>query len=176
MKLDFSLELLCSAGKWSKLVVSMSTAVVPAPSRSTSTFWIGLLVTLLGVASNLLYWLPIPPGIIPWINLALPLIGLVLVIVGLLRLWPGSRAWRKILGCFVGLISAAVLVLSVWGHLHAREVPPSPGAPRMGQKVPDFTLQDSSGRPVSLSQLLTTPLANSTPPKAVLLVFYRGYW
>lgn len=154
----------------------MSTAAIPAPSRSSSTFWIGLLVTLLGVASNLLYWLPIPAVIIPSINLALPLIGLVLVVVGLLRFWPGAKAWLKILGVAVGLLSAAILVLSVWGHIHSRNIPPSPGAPRIGQKVPDFTLTDSSGQPVSLSQLLTTPLNNSVRPRAVLLVFYRGYW
>lgn len=138
--------------------------------------WIGLLVTLLGVASNFLYWLPIPPAIIPWISLALPLLGLVLVIVGLRRSWPGARAWRKILGALVGLISTAVLVVSVWAHVGAKSVPRSAGAPQVGQKVPDFTLQDSSGQPVSLSQLLTSPMANSWRPKAVLLVFYRGYW
>ena len=154
----------------------MSTAAVPAPSRNSSTFWIGLLATLLGVASNLLYWLPIPVVIIPWINLALPLIGLVLVIVGLLRLWPGAKAWLKILGVAFGLLSTAVFALSIWGHIHSRNIPPSPGAPRIGQKVPDFTLTDSSGQPVSLSQLLTTPLNHSVRPKAVLLVFYRGYW
>ena len=155
---------------------SMSTATVPAPARSSSMLWIGLLVTVLGLASNFLYWLPIPPRIIPWINLALPLIGLVLVIVGLRRSWPGARAWRKILGVFVGLISTAVLGLSVWVHVDAEGVPRSAGAPQIGQKVPDFTLQDSSGQTITLSQLLTSPMANSAPPKAVLLVFYRGYW
>src|SRR5215469_11787797 len=149
----------------------MSTAAVPVPSRSSSTFWIGLLVTLLSVASTFLYWLPIPPDIIPWINLGLPL-----VMVGLLRFWPGAGAGRKIVGVAGGLLSVAVFALSVWGHIHSKNIPPSPGAPRIGQKVPDFTLQDSSGQPVSLSQLLTTPLADSAPPKAVLLVFYRGYW
>lgn len=138
--------------------------------------WIGLLVTVLGFASNFLYWLPIPPRIIPWISLAMPLIGVVLVIVGLLRFWPGARAWRKILGVFVGLFSMAVLVLSVWAHVDAESVPRSAGAPRVGQKVPDFTLQDSSGQTVSLSQLLTSPMANSARPKGVLLVFYRGHW
>jgi len=139
-------------------------------------FWWGLLVTILGVASTFLYWLPIPVVIIPWINLALPLIGLVLVITGLLRFWPGAKAGRKILGVAVGLLSTAVFVLSVWGHIHSKNIPPSPGAPKIGQRVPDFTLPDSSGQPVSLSQLLTTPLGNSARPKAALLVFYRGYW
>ena len=67
------------------------------------------------------------------------------------------------------------------------------GAPQVGQKVPDFTLADTNGNKVSLGQLLgkgdspaspsnvtgqASPVGTSTgtPPKAVLLVFYRGYW
>lgn len=138
--------------------------------------WIGLLIVLLGVASNFLYWLPLPQVIIPWITLALALIGLIVVIAGLLRMWPGSQAWLKVVGVCVGVLSAAVFALSLWGHISAREVPRSAGAPQVGQKVPDFTLPDSSGQPVSLSQLLSSPVGSAPKPKAVLLVFYRGYW
>lgn len=138
--------------------------------------WIGLLIVLLGVASNFLYWLLLPQIIIPWITLALTLIGLIVVIAGLLRMWPGSRAWLKVVGVFVGILSAAVFALSLWGHISAREVPRSAGAPQVGQKVPDFTLPDSTGQPVSLSQLLSSPVGAAPRPKAVLLVFYRGYW
>jgi hypothetical protein len=66
----------------------------------------------------------------------------------------------------------------------------------VGQKVPGFTLADTNGNKVSLDQLLgkgeaatktvslvappanQSPTAMSTamPTKAVLLVFYRGYW
>jgi len=36
---------------------------------------------------------------------------------------------------------------------------------------------DTANREVSLASLLAEPLPNSqTPPKAVLLIFYRGYW
>jgi len=49
--------------------------------------------------------------------------------------------------------------------------------PIVGQKAPDFTLQDTSGHPVTLAQLLSSPVPGSAePPKAVLLIFYRGYW
>jgi hypothetical protein len=59
----------------------------------------------------------------------------------------------------------------------------------VGQKAPDFTLSDTNGKPVSLSELLSTPINGKTmnapvgnaqqaptSPKGVLLVFYRGYW
>ncbi|HEY6347802.1 MAG TPA: hypothetical protein VI636_00185 [Candidatus Angelobacter sp.] len=144
--------------------------------RSSSLLWWGLLITVLGFLSNFLYWLPIPQGVIPWINLFVPLIGLVLLALGLLRSWSGASLWLKGLGAFLGLLSAVVLTFSVWIFFRARDVPRSGGAPQVGQKVPDFTLQDSTGQPVSLSQMLANPIANSTRPKALLLVFYRGYW
>jgi len=55
----------------------------------------------------------------------------------------------------------------------------------VGQKVPDFTLADTNGNNVSLDLLLDKPnvpvveppdVGPATPTKAVLLVFYRGYW
>jgi len=83
----------------------------------------------------------------------------------------------------------------------SRALPSSAAAPQVGQKVPDFTLADTHGLKLSLGQLLgkehislvgpprevlekmgmanqLPPVAagSATPPKAVLLVFYRGYW
>jgi len=54
-------------------------------------------------------------------------------------------------------------------------LPESKGAPKVGQKAPEFTLVDTSRKPVSLAELLSTPI-NGNAPKGVLLVFYRGYW
>ena len=51
----------------------------------------------------------------------------------------------------------------------------SVGAPQVGQKAPDFTLSDTSNKPMSLAGLLTQPI-NGKSPKGVLLIFYRGYW
>lgn len=59
------------------------------------------------------------------------------------------------------------------------QLPSSQEAPRAGQKAPDFTLPDTSGQPVKLSELLATPSAEKAAPQKgrwVLLVFYRGYW
>lgn len=154
----------------------MANAAIPAPRRSASALWWGFLITVLGFASNFLYWLPIPQAIIPWINLIVPLIGLIVLLAGLVRVWPHAKLWKKSLGVFLGVVSAAVFAISVWGFSHSRDVPRSAGAPQVGQKVPDFTLPDSTGQSASLAQLLSSPMPNSARPKAVLLVFYRGYW
>jgi peroxiredoxin len=45
----------------------------------------------------------------------------------------------------------------------------------VGQQAPEFSLSDTDGRAVSLSELLSTPV-NGRVPKGVVLVFYRGYW
>lgn len=47
-------------------------------------------------------------------------------------------------------------------------MPDTPTALRVGERPPDFTLPDAAGRPVSL--------ADYRGEKAVILVFYRGYW
>ena len=145
--------------------------------RPNTALWLGLLITVLGVLSIFLYFFTsLPPGIIPWINLVLPAIGLVPLFIGLRRAFTqrqiyGGRVW----GSIVTVLAVAIFGFSVFGYIYARDIPPSAGAPRVGQKAPDFTLVDSSGQTVSLSQLFSSQAA-SPAPKAVLLVFYRGYW
>lgn len=58
------------------------------------------------------------------------------------------------------------------------QLPSSKGAPKVGDKMPDFTLPDTNNKPVKLSELLA-PAAGGKNAKAgpwVLLIFYRGYW
>ena len=52
------------------------------------------------------------------------------------------------------------------------------GAPRVGDKAPEFMLADTSGKMVALSTLLSEPIPGKVggKPRGVLLVFYRGYW
>jgi hypothetical protein len=92
----------------------------------------------------------------------------------------------KVSSSILGVVSLLICGLVAVASISSRALPSSAAAPQVGQKVPDFTLADTSGNKVSLDQLLSkaaglAPVAAgaagaATPPKAVLLVFYRGYW
>jgi flagellar biosynthesis component FlhA len=82
----------------------------------------------------------------------------------------------KIVTSIVGILGVFVIAVFVFAiFIAARWLPASTGAPQVGQRAPDFTLADTTGRQVSLNELLTAPVHGSAP-KGVLLVFYRGYW
>src|SRR5260370_40472484 len=146
-------------------------------STGRSAIWTGLLITVLGALSNFLYFInPPAQSLLPWINFIVPAIGLLIVLVGLRRVVAQRRSYGvKILGGVFALVCLALAGGSTLGFFHARDIPESSGAPRPGQKAPDFALADSSGQTVLLSRLLSKP-AQGDPPKAVLLVFYRGFW
>jgi hypothetical protein len=131
-----------------------------------------------------------------WLGPLLAAAALVYLAVGLKRAYTQPQVYRgKVLGTILGVLALLVCGLTVFGFFQARALPDSAGAPQVGQKAPEFTLADTRGNMVSLAQLLSTSLpetehgvassANAGPktaagaapaPKAVLLVFYRGYW
>jgi hypothetical protein len=76
-----------------------------------------------------------------------------------------SRRWYAWLA--LGL-SALLLVAGAWTNFVVARIPVTPTALRVGERPPDFTLPDASGRPVAL--------ADYRGRKPVILVFYRGYW
>lgn len=98
----------------------------------------------------------------------------------------------KIAASILAILSVAIFGLFIFSTLiFARRLPASADHPQVGQKAPDFTLSDTSGKPVSLSELLSASIKGETgsegarasngqeartAPKGVLLVFYRGYW
>ena len=119
----------------------------------------------------------------PWANLLLLCASFAFLWLGARRAFaPGRlRVVRAIMGSAVALLGVAVLALFVMAVLIApRNMPPSHGAPQVGQKAPDFTLLDVNGTPVALSELLSEPIpagAGGAPgvsraPKGVLLIFY----
>ena len=142
-----------------------------------AALWLGLLITVLALLSNLLYFFKlVPAAILPWLNLTLPAIGLIFLLTGVVRAFGKSHAYRgKIWGSIVAVLAALFLAGSAWLFVQLRNVPRSAGAPQVGQRVPDFTLSDSHGQPVALTQLFSAS-PGIPQPKAVLLVFYRGYW
>ena len=114
----------------------------------------------------------------PWANLVLFAMAFVLLFAGVRRAFkPGKSNVAKIFSCLAAafgvlMLAALLFLIFVMGSW----LPKSAGAPQVGQKAPDFTLADSEGRTVSLSQLLASSGEKLGPPKSVLLIFYRGYW
>jgi hypothetical protein len=116
---------------------------------------------------------------IPWVNFLLFAIGFAFLFFGLKRAFAKPQLYHgKIAGPIASLVSIFVVAFFCFSIYHqTRQLPASASAPRIGQKAPEFVLPDTNNQPMSLSSLLSTPLATSqAPPKGVLLVFYRGYW
>jgi hypothetical protein len=137
----------------------------------------GLSLTVLGALSNGLPFIGFPAAAIPWISLLLSLIGFAFVLLGLWRAFGQSTVYKgKLSGSIAAVFSVLFLagtIVFFWG---ARHIPvESTAAPHVGERVPDFTLPDSTGHSVSLTQLFSGSVGKE-PPKALLLVFYRGYW
>ncbi len=116
----------------------------------------------------------------PWANLLLFALAVALLALGVRRAFAagGAHPMRsRIVGVILTTLSFAILGLFVFSvFIMARHLPASHGAPQVGQKAPDFTLSDTVGKPVSLTQLLASSDEKARTPKGVLLVFYRGYW
>jgi hypothetical protein len=149
--------------------------VSPATQRRTnSALWYGLLITLFGIISQFFYFLRPPRPIthvLPWLNLGLPAIGLIFLFIGQARAFRRSAVYSgKIWGSFVTVIALVLVAGNILLFEKTRDVPNSAGAPQIGQRLPEFTLSDSSGQPTSLSQLLSAS-ADGSRPRAVLLVF-----
>ena len=157
------------------------------------------LAALLSIAG---YFMGLPgQRALPWLSMALAIAALICAAVGMMRAFRQPQIYGgKVSSPILGVLSLLICGLVAIASVTSRALPSSAAAPQVGQKVPDFTLADTSGNKVSLDQLLgkadaatsasansasasrtvgqATPVAlsTSTPPKAVLLVFYRGYW
>jgi len=87
----------------------------------------------------------------------------------------------KIVSSILIFLSISIFCVFCFVIFHAtKQLPASIGAPKIGQKAPEFALLDTRENLVSLAALLSTPLNLSNPsrgaPEGVLLIFYRGYW
>ena len=117
-----------------------------------------------------------------WFSLALIVIGAAFLMSGLRRSLREPQIYRgKTAGPVLAIFS--VLTFAVFGFASYqvfKHFPAARNAPRLGQPAPQFALADSSGKEVSLAQLLATPIADRSgsphASKGVLVVFYRGYW
>ena len=142
--------------------------------------WVGFLLTFVAFFTYfaVFVWFPLTRDF-PWANLLIFLIAAVSLVMGVRRGFASDRPHpvrSKIVTSIVATLSVVVIAFFVFVvFIAARWLPPSKGAPQVGQRVPDFTLTDTTGKQVSLTELSTAPIDGKTP-KGVLLIFYRGYW
>lgn len=140
--------------------------------RHNIPLWVGFVLVLLA----LITYLPIfvvfaETRDVPWVNYLLFLAGGISLAIGLRRAFGQPEAYRgKISGSILTGLSALLFAFFCWAVLYgAKMLPASETAVRVGQSAPDFTLASADGKQVSLSD----GLKNS---RAVVLIFYRGYW
>jgi lysylphosphatidylglycerol synthetase-like protein (DUF2156 family) len=148
--------------------------------RFNWAIWVGFLLSLIAFFSyfSVFVWFPVTRDF-PWANLLLFALAAALLLVGVRRAFSPDRSRprrSKIAGVVLATLSVAIFGFFILAtFIMARHLPASHSAPQISQKAPDFTLSDTNGKPVSLSELLTSPV-NGNAPKGVLLLFYRGYW
>lgn len=141
--------------------------------RSWNWFvWGGFTVALLAVLSYIPFFSRFPvTRDVPWVNLLLFLVAGWLLGIGLYRAFAQPARYRgKVSGIVVSALSLGLFGLFCFGVFYvARNIPAGQTALRVGQQAPDFTLAGVDGSLVTLSRL-------RQGKRAVLLIFYRGYW
>jgi hypothetical protein len=155
-----------------------------AKRRNAAALW-ALLLAIAALSVNFVFFANPPlQAVLPWLGLLLAISALVMLAVGLRHAFvhsqivPSSIYRGKVLSLVLAVITLIVSAANLYVFFHARALPNSTAAPQVGQRLPEFTLPDTSGQSVSLDSLFAPTPGNpfSAAPKAVLLIFYRGYW
>jgi len=132
--------------------------------------WIGFLVAVGGLFSYEFFARFPTTRDFPWANLLLFAVGAILLLRGLVRAFGRPQDYRgKIIGSIFAVISLLLFAFFSYEIFYVlKQVPLSAQAPRIGQKAPDFSLPDETGKQVSLAELIA--------PHGAVLIFYRGHW
>jgi hypothetical protein len=135
--------------------------------------WAGFILVLAGFLSYSFFALVPVTRDFPWVNLLLFCGGGILLATGLVRAFRQPELYRgKIFGPILAALSLLVVGLFAYGVFYiVRQMPASAGAPRVGEKAPEFTLPDQDGKPVALADL-----RSSGGARGALIIFYRGHW
>jgi len=140
--------------------------------RTNISIWIGFAIVLAAIVSYIPLFAVFPATRdVPWANYLLFLVGGLLIASGLARAFRDPEHYRgKVSGPILGGLSVVLFGLFAFFILYAAKQLPSAGtALHAGQTAPSFTLADATGKQVASSDLLKNH-------RALLLVFYRGYW
>jgi hypothetical protein len=140
--------------------------------RHNILLWLGFVVVLLAVGTYIpIFAVFAATRDVPWVNYLLFLAGGILLALGLRRAFAQPDVYRgKVLGSILAGLSLCLVLFFCYGVLFAAKALPAPeAAVRVGQTAPDFNLASADGKQVSLSDQLRSN-------RAVVLIFYRGYW
>jgi hypothetical protein len=140
--------------------------------RHNILLWAGFVVVLLAVGTYIpIFAVFAVTRDVPWVNYLLFLAGGVSLALGLRRAFRQPELYRgKVLGSMLAVLSLLLFVFFCYGIFYAAKAVPTPAdAVRVGQAAPDFTLANWDGKRVNLSERLRNN-------RAVVLIFYRGYW
>ena len=140
--------------------------------RRNIFIWAGFAVVLAAFASYIPLFALFPATRdIPWVNYLLFVIGGAMLAAGVRRAFRDSERYRgKISGSILAALSfllAAFFIASV--TYLSKQIPAARTASSVGQKATAFVLLDTAGKQVSSADLLKNH-------RALVLVFYRGYW
>jgi hypothetical protein len=141
--------------------------------------WFALLLGIGALSVNFVFFANPPlQGALPWLGLLFGIAALIALVISLWRAFGQSQIYRgKWLSVVLGVLTLLPTGASLFVFYHSRELPNSAAAPQVGERVPDFTLTDTNAASVSLDNLFASyGDSSSAAPKAVLLIFYRGYW
>ena len=136
------------------------------------SIWVGFVVVVASVASYIpIFTVFASTRDVPWANYVLFLVGGALLAVGLQRTFRDPEHYRgKVSGSILGTLSVLIAGFFVAFIFYGgRQIPASENALRESQAAPSFTLADAGDKLVSSSELLKNH-------RALLLIFYRGYW
>jgi hypothetical protein len=133
--------------------------------------WAGFAIVLIALVSYIPFFALFPATRdIPWANYLLFLLGGLLLAVGVRRAFRDPARYRgRISGSILAVLSALLFALFVVSVTYFSRQIPAGNALSVGQKAPAFALLDTAGQKVSSTDLL----ANH---RALILIFYRGYW
>ena len=140
--------------------------------RHNILLWLGFVLVLVAVITYIpIFAVFAATRDVPWVNYLLFLAGAILLALGLRRAFAQPQIYRgKILGSILASLSVLLFALFCFTIFYiSKAIPTSQTAVRVGQPAPNFTLANWDGKQVSLSDQLKNN-------RAVVLIFYRGYW